>query len=318
VDCWDVLGVAPNADSKTIKLAYSELIKKVRPDDDPEGFQQLNSACKAALKMAVSTTASPKDNDKDSSSGPPLESHPAHAPAETGKSHRHQPPGTAADLLAETATDNPETEQQLSDLISRVEAMLDSPEQRTQSKSWEEVCRSPVLQDLQLRKKASDRIFCLIADSCLDAERSPEAVVDTEVLHYLNDEFQWEKNRSDLLLRFGKKRVDALLAALEVERVDWSFRLVAATASLIGIAAILCGYFAVPVLPVVLGLAVLSTARRYYIRQWQVQRQGFSNGGDADFLKGNKTAEVFLLYLSACIVEFLFYGVGWLLRVLFS
>lgn len=47
--CWNVLGLPPDADSRTIKRTYAALLKKTRPDDDPEGFQRLREAYEAAL-----------------------------------------------------------------------------------------------------------------------------------------------------------------------------------------------------------------------------------------------------------------------------
>ncbi|PWQ93689.1 RDD family protein [Leucothrix arctica] len=48
MDCWEVLGIEPRSDKKTIKIAYAKLLKKTRPDEDPEGFQRLHSAYKEA------------------------------------------------------------------------------------------------------------------------------------------------------------------------------------------------------------------------------------------------------------------------------
>lgn len=47
--CWDVLDLPPDADSRTIKRTYAALLKKTRPDDNPEGFQRLREAYEAAL-----------------------------------------------------------------------------------------------------------------------------------------------------------------------------------------------------------------------------------------------------------------------------
>lgn len=47
--CWNVLGLTPDADSRTIKRQYAALLKKTRPDDDPEGYQRLREAYEAAL-----------------------------------------------------------------------------------------------------------------------------------------------------------------------------------------------------------------------------------------------------------------------------
>lgn len=50
--CWNVLGLTPDADSRAIKRQYAALLKKTRPDDDPEGFQRLREAYEAALEWS--------------------------------------------------------------------------------------------------------------------------------------------------------------------------------------------------------------------------------------------------------------------------
>ena len=50
MNCWEVLGIEPYSDKKTIKIAYAKLLKQCRPDDDPEGFQVLHKAYKNALQ----------------------------------------------------------------------------------------------------------------------------------------------------------------------------------------------------------------------------------------------------------------------------
>lgn len=49
---FDILGVADDADERTIKRAYARLVKLTRPDSDPEGFQQLHEAYQRALQYA--------------------------------------------------------------------------------------------------------------------------------------------------------------------------------------------------------------------------------------------------------------------------
>ncbi len=48
--CWQVLGIEPIQDKKAIKRAYAKLLKVTRPDEDPQGFQRLNSAYNEALE----------------------------------------------------------------------------------------------------------------------------------------------------------------------------------------------------------------------------------------------------------------------------
>ena len=46
---WDTLGIAPTDERKTIKRAYSKLLKITRPEENPAGFQKLHEAYEFAL-----------------------------------------------------------------------------------------------------------------------------------------------------------------------------------------------------------------------------------------------------------------------------
>lgn len=52
-----LLGLDADADERAIKRAYAAKLKTVRPDEDPEGFQRLNEAYRAALQWAESRRA---------------------------------------------------------------------------------------------------------------------------------------------------------------------------------------------------------------------------------------------------------------------
>lgn len=47
---WQVLGVEPGSDRRTIKRAYTRLVKEVHPEDHPDEFMQLRQAYEWALK----------------------------------------------------------------------------------------------------------------------------------------------------------------------------------------------------------------------------------------------------------------------------
>ncbi|WP_273826156.1 J domain-containing protein [Pseudomonas asplenii] len=49
MSCWEVLGLPSDADPRSIKRQYASLLKRTRPDDDPEGFQRLREAYEQAL-----------------------------------------------------------------------------------------------------------------------------------------------------------------------------------------------------------------------------------------------------------------------------
>lgn len=49
---WEILGLEPTTDLKKIKKAYSSLLPKYHPEDDPEGYQRLRQAFDFARKYA--------------------------------------------------------------------------------------------------------------------------------------------------------------------------------------------------------------------------------------------------------------------------
>lgn len=49
MNCWELLGVAPNADASVIKKAFAERSRKAHPEDDPEGFVRLRDAYREAV-----------------------------------------------------------------------------------------------------------------------------------------------------------------------------------------------------------------------------------------------------------------------------
>lgn len=56
-DFWEILGIEPTDDVQAIKRAYSVLVHKVNPEDDPERFNELHDAYREALESAKSGTA---------------------------------------------------------------------------------------------------------------------------------------------------------------------------------------------------------------------------------------------------------------------
>ncbi|OLU20679.1 hypothetical protein BVH01_01685 [Pseudomonas sp. PA1(2017)] len=52
VNPWELLGLDTEADTRTIKRRYAQLLKQTRPDEDPEAFQRLREAYEWALDWA--------------------------------------------------------------------------------------------------------------------------------------------------------------------------------------------------------------------------------------------------------------------------
>lgn len=52
VNCWAILGLEADADSRSIKRQYATLLKVHRPDEDPTGFQRLREAYEQAMEWS--------------------------------------------------------------------------------------------------------------------------------------------------------------------------------------------------------------------------------------------------------------------------
>ena len=52
MNCWEILGLEPTTDKKSIKRAYAILLKSNKPDENPQGFVQLHAAYKESLHYA--------------------------------------------------------------------------------------------------------------------------------------------------------------------------------------------------------------------------------------------------------------------------
>lgn len=56
---FELLGLAPDADERAIKRAYAQRLRITRPEDDPQGFQQLHAAYQAALEHVLDAESGP-------------------------------------------------------------------------------------------------------------------------------------------------------------------------------------------------------------------------------------------------------------------
>lgn len=59
MNCWAILGLEADADSRSIKRQYATLLKVHRPDEDPSGFQRLREAYEQAMEWSRREPAIP-------------------------------------------------------------------------------------------------------------------------------------------------------------------------------------------------------------------------------------------------------------------
>ena len=71
LDCWHTLGIAPTPNEREVKRAYAKLVKTLRPEEDPQAFQQLREAFDHALFQAEQLSLSAEPAMLESDSGLP-------------------------------------------------------------------------------------------------------------------------------------------------------------------------------------------------------------------------------------------------------
>lgn len=49
MNAWEILGIDPTSDKKTIKRAYAKLLKQYHPEENPEEFKQIQAAYQQCL-----------------------------------------------------------------------------------------------------------------------------------------------------------------------------------------------------------------------------------------------------------------------------
>lgn len=49
MNAWEILGIEPTSDKKTIKRAYAKLLKQYHPEENPEEFKQIQAAYQHCL-----------------------------------------------------------------------------------------------------------------------------------------------------------------------------------------------------------------------------------------------------------------------------
>ena len=242
MNCWSVLGIEAGSDKKTIKLAYARLLKKTRPDDDPDGFTILHAAYKQALAVGKTVPV------RDVLQTPAPQKHELKDPPSTENSqkktgHLLKPPEQPSDsqeipevqviVQLEKPNDTPmqdstgftdaatEESADFTDQIGRdwkairqrVETLTTNKKDNTVAQ-WSFLDTIPSMFDLRFRSEVSAYLFDVVSKANLEALQKNQLQVKPLELQYLCDYFQWESNWKDHEATFGKDQTNAIYSYL--------------------------------------------------------------------------------------------------------
>lgn len=231
MSCWSVLELEENASLKEIKKSYAKKLKHNKPDENPEGFQRLNTAyqqaCKIAKQKARQQTYEAEHAELASLEQPTPETTTASNPTpliekEVSLQEMFSPeheetqddpvgkPSTVPLIERELSRDDnekleppPYTED---DLIHDVDELMESDHINDLSK-WEALLDSQLLYEIRFRGWFTLRLFYLVSKKIAENE---ENHLSHETLVFLNEKMMWT-NQTD--------RLEAHFDFEEIERV---------------------------------------------------------------------------------------------------
>lgn len=231
---WQVLGVEPGSDRRTIKRAYTRLVKEVHPEDHPDEFMQLRQAYEWALKTLdapsrpMTFTVEPEtagaepqdsfdwDNQGSDSSATAYQASPviddawsatmqkAESPAAPITDVWTAPEADAAGPHNTDAWNEPpprlvENEVQnrqetLNRLVSAMARLLDDPDHRNDLARWEPLLMAPELNNFQASAAVGSWLLPQVSRVLQSGQKG--CPFAPQVLIRFDDRFQWSSDHS--------------------------------------------------------------------------------------------------------------------------
>ena len=251
MDCWKVLDIERFSDKKTIKIAYAKHLKLHRPDEDPEGFQQLHRAYKSALSWVpiahhdqsewMMLEDEPSDEALTQVLIESLKAPAAEILIHSSKKHIPSVIVTEPSLIKLDSIDdlssqnklNPElndADRQLLDeihsqehllsedwqhLLHKVSDIVKSPTTANDIQEWQFIESFVSMNELEFRKAAGDQVFEVVAAVNATALENKHLHIKRPVLDYLNKLFSWDKKWQDYHSLYSKRMLNAVYPYLE-------------------------------------------------------------------------------------------------------
>lgn len=182
VNAWEYLGIEPNSDKRTIKLAYARRAKECNPEDKPDEFMALRQAYEAALEAlsapAAATTPRP-------SAGPEPQLEPLFEP---------QPISEAQPVVVERPVVKARDVQRLAEEIA---ALVQQTGDTSNREAMEALLNNPLLEFPSIRDDIGHHVLNVLWQQI--AEASPRCCpLDRTVILTLDRTFGWSSDYRDV------------------------------------------------------------------------------------------------------------------------
>lgn len=214
MNIWNLLEIEATSDTRAIKRAYASKLKVTRPDEQPEAFQELHYAYKAALDYAHYEQQTRAEEIATSVT----ELHPTQEQPDpqTTLSQDVQATTTAPqdlseqEISAQEAENNPykiEGER----LTTLATLLLNSHNELHAPESWEFLLHSPYILDDQFNWRLGLEILRMIQTHNQQHANKPLMQIGSGVMTYLDELFNWKLNRHHIYRFFDEEEFTPLL-----------------------------------------------------------------------------------------------------------
>lgn len=243
---WQQLQIGPTSDVRAIKLAYAQRLKHTRPDEDPQGFQQLHRAYKQAVALAerqsfhtLQVSSAPvsarqtsrSEPDPGATEQPVLAPHPDETVTEQRQEEKHAghaeseirwsvnlqmnppPPIQNVVSIASEEEDLSTAWPTVAEMLEQCQQVLHQQQGPRQTTFWRFLTHTPHILEDQFNRELGQSLFGMLARH----QQSNLAPLDVEVLRYLNAIFNWTGNRDQLIHVLGDEQANPLFSLLDSE-----------------------------------------------------------------------------------------------------
>ncbi|MAD74708.1 MAG: hypothetical protein CML20_07955 [Rheinheimera sp.] len=211
---WDVLKIQQTNEIGKIKTAYAKELKNCQPDKDPEGFQVLHQAYKAALHLVQKAASEVNKNDRSQQ----VDSSP------TGEEPAPQTPNNEIERSPEEQAYIELLNAEYNRHVERVTVILDGNNTRNDPNEWRFLFHSDFILDSQFNA----HLGMFVLDKILKINNEfeslnrhnkrysqPNSTVKGSTVKYLDGIFHWRGQIQSLRYFFGDDNTIKILNMLE-------------------------------------------------------------------------------------------------------
>ncbi|WP_226648460.1 J domain-containing protein [Microbulbifer variabilis] len=203
MNCWEIIGIPPTVDKRTIKRAYATKLKTHRPDEDPEAFKVLRAAFEEAIEEAKYYQPNGEATERHTNS--------TETSSNNSKSNQanRQPSTTNIDCNTEN------TEEFIKYIQTATVEIYENFNERIQISSWRDIYESESSWSLEVKQHMALWLFSFIGRN---------RFIPKEIIEYLENIFLWQENYNWLKRTFAEDFVRYVLNRIITSQWSLSYK----------------------------------------------------------------------------------------------